>query len=83
MQSTAALSCVFRGYEEPTISWTKAGGGVVRGTTTKATESAPHVYRSTLTFTTVQKTDEGNYTCTATNPNGTDSRQVRLRVQGE
>ena len=77
-----ALTCVFRGITLPTVAWTKMGGGAVGGTTNTVGLTTPYQVRSTLTFTTLAKANEGRYTCTATNSNGTASQQVQLTVQG-
>ncbi|XP_065197878.1 mucin-3B-like isoform X2 [Sycon ciliatum] len=80
-QANVQLNCEYRGIQQPTITWTRLSPNTVTGSNVQAATSTPHVFSNTLTFTTVAKNDEGNYTCTGTNSNGTASHDLYLRVQ--
>ena len=82
-QANVQLNCEYRGIQQPTITWTRLSPNTVTGSNVQAATSTPHVFSNTLTFTTVAKNDEGNYTCTGTNSNGTASHDLYLRVQGK
>ncbi|XP_065197770.1 protein sidekick-2-like [Sycon ciliatum] len=78
------LSCSFRAGLRPVITWAREDtsasmGGVM---TKQIASSSNLTHTGTLTFVRVERTDEDNYTCTATNANGTDAVALYVRVQG-
>ncbi|XP_065198881.1 receptor-type tyrosine-protein phosphatase F-like, partial [Sycon ciliatum] len=82
-QERVILSCSFRAVLKPVITWERENtsasmGGVM---TKQITSSSNLTHTGTLTFIRVERTDEDNYTCTATNANGTDAVALYVRVQ--
>ncbi|XP_066575322.1 neural cell adhesion molecule 1 isoform X1 [Amia ocellicauda] len=71
--TNVSLSCPVSGYPAPEINWTGPQGS----------DFSRYQYnsdRSELTILWVGKSDEGNFTCTATNTISKDSATIRLRV---
>ena len=79
-QVNVALACIYRGQPEPSVSWSKVGGSNM-GIAMRTAETSL-TFRSTLSFATVRKSDEGFYYCNATNTHGTSNKLLYLRVQG-
>lgn len=68
----------FTGYPRPKITWTKEGEPVDRSYEVKNEE-----FYSTITVSSVIRTQSGNYTVTATNDAGTVKKDLRLDVVGK
>uniref|UniRef100_A0A8B9H722 Hemicentin-1 n=1 Tax=Astyanax mexicanus TaxID=7994 RepID=A0A8B9H722_ASTMX len=72
------LPCVAQGVPEPSVSWQKDGTTIVPdGTRYRFSPDG------TLTIQKVTLTNEGVYTCTASNIAGQDKANIQLIVQGE
>jgi len=68
------LSCTSRGSPPDTFTWMKDGSPVNSSSTLKVNyDSINAVFRSDYTIKSVSKRDSGRYTCTVTNPIGSDS----------
>ena len=76
--SSATFTCVAEGDPAPTFQWNFGGSTLVDDSKYDITATAPTV--STLTVLDVSSSDDGNYTCTATNDYGTDSASAGLQV---
>ena len=63
------ISCIATGIPEPEVEWKRDGKVRVSGKNT-----------ASLTFSSINKTDAGTYTCTAHNREGTTDYQVTLVV---
>lgn len=83
--TTATLSCQFRGYPRPAIDWTPPT--VVSFTSmseiSAPTITYPHQYISDVTIGRVRKSMEGFYACVGTNGLGSDVRRFYLKVFGK
>lgn len=72
------LTCVAQGVPEPAVSWKKDSMALVA--------DGAHYSLSpdgTLSVRQVALTDEGVYTCAASNVVGQDEASIQLQVQGE
>ena len=76
--SSATFVCVAAGEPTPTFQWSFGGLAIVDDDKYDVTATAPTV--STLTVLDVSPSDDGNYTCTATNDHGSDSASAGLQV---
>ena len=82
--SNLTLSCTSQGSPPDMFTWRKDGGLIVQSTnitvlnhtTTSAVFRADYVINSATT------SDSGMYTCTVTNPIGSDSRNINVTVKG-
>lgn len=74
--STAKVSCKAQGAINPTVKWVKEGSN---------NEFPKHVQdvNGTLHFNGVVEEDKGQYTCTATNPQGSINHTIRIDVVSE
>lgn len=83
-ERNVSLRCIYRGIRQPTVTWySPTGSVVVEGARNESAKTViPHVYSSRLILDSVAKSDEGNFTCSARNSNGSASQPVYLRVQG-
>lgn len=72
------LPCVIQGVPHPSVSWKKDG-------TTLVADGAHYSLsrNGTLAVRQVALSDEGNYTCVASNVAGQDKASIQLQVQGE
>ncbi|XP_071947832.1 hemicentin-1-like [Antedon mediterranea] len=75
LYSRAALPCVADGAPKPEISWTKDGQPIEQSSRYFILDSG------TLVFDRVERTDAGQYVCTATNLAGRMSNSVALVVK--
>ena len=70
--SVVTISCTATGTPEPDVEWKRNGKVRANGKKT-----------AILTFSSINKTDSGNYICTASNREGTTDYQVTLVVNCE
>uniref|UniRef100_A0A8B9H3J1 Hemicentin 1 n=1 Tax=Astyanax mexicanus TaxID=7994 RepID=A0A8B9H3J1_ASTMX len=78
VEHSVDLPCVAQGVPEPSVSWQKDGTTIVPdGTRYRFSPDG------TLTIQKVTLTNEGVYTCTASNIAGQDKANIQLIVQGE
>ena len=78
--SHLTLSCTSRGSPPDTFTWRKDRGPIPRSThiTTVAHTNTSAVFRIKYYIDHVTSSDSGTYTCTVTNPIGTDSRTITV-----
>ena len=78
------LSCTSRGSPPDTFTWRKDSGPIVQSTniTTVEHNSASAVFRADYSINNVTTSDNGTYTCTVTNPIGSDSETITVNVVG-
>ncbi|XP_058866996.1 neural cell adhesion molecule 1-like isoform X2 [Acipenser ruthenus] len=74
--STSSITCVVEGDPQPHINWTRNG----RPIKAKPGRFGFNSDQSVLTIYAVEKTDEGQYTCIATNKINSSSANVTLHV---
>ncbi|KAF7656801.1 hypothetical protein LDENG_00036050 [Lucifuga dentata] len=80
---TASLPCQTKGEPAPTVTWFSPASRVIPRSLgfSYYSERIVVVANGTLELRGVQKTDVGNYTCRASNPDGERSRVVGLEVE--
>ena len=78
------MSCMSRGSPPDTFTWRKDSGPVVQSTTmTRVTYTIDDaVFRANYSIDNVSTSDSGIYTCTVTNPIGSDSETITVTVVG-
>jgi len=78
------LSCTSRGSPPDTFTWIKDGSPATSSPTLKVVnhDSTNAVFRSDYTIKSVTTSDSGTYTCTVTNPIGSDSQTIKVTVDG-
>ena len=78
------LSCTSRGSPPDTFTWMKDGGSVLQSTSiTTVAHNAEHaVFRADYSIGRAATSDNGTYTCTVTNPIGSDSETITVTVVG-
>ena len=84
--SSLTLSCTSRGSPPDTFTWRKDNDPtVLQSTSITAVDytSTTAVFRSDYSIDSVTTSDKGTYTCTATNPIGSDSTAVMAVISGE
>ena len=76
------LSCTSRGSPPDTFTWRKDSGPIVQSTsiTTVTHTDTSAVFRADYSINSVTTTDSGTYTCTVTNPIGSDSETINVDV---
>ena len=75
------LSCTSRGSPPDTFTWRKDNGPVLQSTTTPVTyNDNSAVFRADYSIDSVTTSDSGTYTCTVTNPIGSDSATITVDV---
>ena len=74
------LSCTSQGSPPDTFTWRKDGGPIVQSTgiTTVTHTDASAVFRADYSINNVTTSDSGTYTCTVTNPIGSDSETITV-----
>jgi len=82
--NSVTMSCTSRGSPPDTFTWMKDGSPVTSSRTLKAINynSTNAVFRSDYTIKSVTTSDNGLYTCTVTNPIGSDSQTIKITVNG-
>ena len=80
--STLTLSCTSRGSPPDTFTWRKDNGPIVQSTsiTTVTHTNTSAVFRAIYFINSVTTSDSGTYTCTVTNPIGSDSETITVNV---
>ena len=73
--SNITLTCTSSGSPPDTFTWTKDGVPVIQSTdiTTVTYTNTVAVFSSSYTISNVSVSDNGTYTCTVTNPIGSDN----------
>ena len=76
------LSCTSRGSPPDTFTWRKDSGPIVQSTsiTTVTHTATSAVFRADYFINSVTTSDSGTYTCTVTNPIGSDSETINAIV---
>uniref|UniRef100_A0A3Q2CT39 Hemicentin-1 n=1 Tax=Cyprinodon variegatus TaxID=28743 RepID=A0A3Q2CT39_CYPVA len=75
LDSSVTLQCQAAGFPPPSITWHKDGQLLINSIRQRVLSSG------SLQIAFVQQSDAGQYTCTAANPAGTDSLDIRVTVQ--
>ena len=80
--SPLTLSCTSRGSPPDTFTWRKDDGSIVQSTniTTVTHTNTSAVFRADYSINSVTTSDSGTYTCTVTNPIGSDSETITVNV---
>ena len=80
--SPLIISCTSRGSPPETFTWRKDGGQIAQSTNiTKVIHSdTSAVFCADYFINSVTKSDNGTYTCTVTNPIGSDSETITVNV---
>ena len=83
--SPLTLSCTSRGSPPDTFIWRKDSGPIVESTsiTTMTHTDTSAVFRADYSINSVTTSDSGTYTCTVTNPIGSDSETITVTVVGK
>ena len=75
------LNCTSRGSPPDTFTWRKDGGSILQSITNQVTyTSTSAVFRADYSIDSVTTSDSGTYTCTVTNPIGSDSVMITVVV---
>ena len=78
------LPCVSQGSPPDTFTWRKDNGPILQSTTTPVTyNDNSAVFRADYSIDSVTTSDSGAYTCTVTNPIGSDSTTITVVVIGK
>ena len=83
--SPLTLSCTSRGSPPDTFTWRKDGGSILQSTSITAVtyDDDSAVFRADYSIDSVTAGDIGTYTCTVTNPIGSDSATITVVVTGK
>ena len=83
--SSLTLSFTSRGSPPDTFTWRKDSGPIEQSTSiTKVTHtSTSAVFRADYSIHSVTTSDSGTYTCTVSNPIGSDSETITVNVTGK
>jgi len=79
---SVTLSCTSRGSPPDTFTWRKDSGPIVQSTsiTTVTHTNTSAVFRTDNSINRVTTSDIGTYTCTVTNPIGSDSETITVEI---
>ena len=78
------LSCISRGSPPDTFTWRKDNDPLLQSTTTPVTyNNNSAVFCAEYSIDNVTTNDSGTYTCNVTNPIGSDSATITVKVTGE
>jgi len=82
VSSPLTLSCTSRGSPPDTFTWKRDSGPIVQSTsiTTLTHTNTSVVFRADYSINNVTTSDSGTYTCTVTNPIGSDSKTITVIV---
>ena len=81
--SSLTLSCTSQGSPPDTFTWRKDNGPVLQSTTTPVTYNANSaVFRADYSINSATTSDSGTYTCTTTNPMGSNSTTITVTIVG-
>ena len=83
--SPLTLSCTSQGSPPDTFTWRKDGGLVLQSTSITAVDhtSTNAVFHANYSIDNATASDIGTYTCTVTNPIGSDSATITVHVTGK
>ena len=81
--SNIILTCTSSGSPPDTFTWMKDGVLVTQSTniTTVTYTNTTAVFSSSYTISNVSISDNGTYTCTVTNPIGTDNNSFTINIR--
>ena len=83
--SSLTISCTSQGSPPDTFTWMKDGNStVIQSTSITALEytSTSAVFRADYSMDSITASDNGTYTCTVTNPIGSDSATIKVVPSG-
>ena len=82
--SPLTLSCTSQGSPPDTFTWRKDNGPIIESTsiTTVTHTDAGAVFHVNYSINSVITSDSGTYTCTVTNPIGSDTETITVDVGG-
>ena len=82
--SDLTLSCTSKCSPPDTFTWRKDSGPIVQSTsiTTVTHTNSSAVFRADYSIDNVTTNNSGTYTCTVTNPIGSDSKIINVTVTG-
>ena len=79
--SSLTLSCTSRGSPPDTFTWRKDNDpAVLQSTSITAVDYTSAVFRADYSIDNVTTSDSGTYTCTVTNPIGSDSTTITVDI---
>ena len=83
--SPLTLSCTSQGSPPDTFTWRKDGGSILQSTSITAVDhtSTIAVFCANYSIDNATASDIGTYTCTVTNPIGSDSATITVHVTGK
>jgi len=83
--SPLILSCTSRGSPPDTFTWRKDNGPIIQSTsiTTVTHSNTSAVFCANYSINSVTTSDSGTYTCTVTNPIGSDNETITVSVAGK
>ena len=83
--SPLTFSCTSQGSPPDTFTWRKDGGSILQSTSITAVDhtSTIAVFRANYSIDNATASDIGTYTCTVTNPIGSDSATITVHVTGK